>query len=151
MEGSGAGSAPLTNGSGSGSRRPKNMRILLIRIPNTGHWSRTRAILALHASEWGRGYIHFLEKHRICLCCLKICECRECKMMSDYNKIYIVVHSWPTSRWITAGEHKRVHKSIPCTQVLPHRTWIRRLVHTLVFTNSDTLIAVQIVSKSTEN
>jgi len=27
IEGSGSGSIPLTNGSGSGSRRPKNMRI----------------------------------------------------------------------------------------------------------------------------
>jgi hypothetical protein len=33
-EGSGSGSAPLSNGSESG--RPKNMRILGIQIPNTG-------------------------------------------------------------------------------------------------------------------
>jgi hypothetical protein len=32
-EGSGAGSIPLANGSGSGSRRPNNMQILRIRIP----------------------------------------------------------------------------------------------------------------------
>jgi hypothetical protein len=34
-EGSGAGSVTLTNG--SGSWRPRNMRILRIRIPNTGY------------------------------------------------------------------------------------------------------------------
>jgi hypothetical protein len=32
----GSGSIPLTNGPGSGSERPNNMRILRIRIPNTG-------------------------------------------------------------------------------------------------------------------
>jgi hypothetical protein len=35
-EGSGSGSIPLTDGSGSGTRRPKNMWIRWIRIRNTG-------------------------------------------------------------------------------------------------------------------
>ncbi len=35
IEGSGSESIPLTNGSGSGSRRPKNIRIRRIRIRNT--------------------------------------------------------------------------------------------------------------------
>ena len=34
--GAGSGSIPLTSGPGSGSRRPKNMRICWIRIRNTG-------------------------------------------------------------------------------------------------------------------
>ncbi len=36
MEVSGCGPVPLTSGSGSGSRRPKNLWIRLIRISNTG-------------------------------------------------------------------------------------------------------------------
>jgi hypothetical protein len=36
----GSGSIPLTNGSGSGSRRPKNMWIRWIRIRNTGKKAR---------------------------------------------------------------------------------------------------------------
>jgi hypothetical protein len=35
IERSGAGSVPLTKGSGSGSKRPKNIHILRIRIRNT--------------------------------------------------------------------------------------------------------------------
>jgi hypothetical protein len=35
-EGSGTGSVPVTDGSGSGSWRTKNMQFLRIRIPNTG-------------------------------------------------------------------------------------------------------------------
>jgi hypothetical protein len=50
-EGSGAGpgSVPLTNGSGSG--RPKNMRILRFRIPNTGKEEVVKISLALLKKE----------------------------------------------------------------------------------------------------
>jgi hypothetical protein len=42
--GAGSGSAPVTNLTGSGSRRPKNMWILRIRIPNTGLWRSLSAV-----------------------------------------------------------------------------------------------------------
>jgi hypothetical protein len=43
IEGSGSGSVPLTNGSGSGSRRPKNIRILRILILFSAVCRRRRA------------------------------------------------------------------------------------------------------------
>ncbi len=49
-EGSGSGSIPLTNKSGSGSRRPKNLRIQRIRIHNTVFISSTLMKILLRAS-----------------------------------------------------------------------------------------------------
>ncbi len=70
-EGSGARSVPLTNGSESG--RPKNMRILRIRIPNTSLIKKKRKSFLCKEIQKGEAAKSYMT-NGICMIRLKICS-----------------------------------------------------------------------------
>jgi hypothetical protein len=93
------GSAPLTNRSGSGSGRPKSMRILRIRIPNTARIQKRKKTFLLVIRTLLKHVLLWNNKQKMSnLKCPRVTQCHDDALLqtlspglrarSSYQKIY---------------------------------------------------------------